>query len=235
MTDSKSLASFRVDRPAQFSDEGRPVAMIRPPGFEGAAFGEAAAGDLRTDEASRRRVADGLGISPEWAFVTQVHGSTVVRATTPGMLGEADAIFTTRQALPVAIATADCVPIVLEGAGFAAVIHAGWRGASAGVVGHAVGELDAAGLKIARAAIGPSIGPCCYEVGDEVAEQFPDFTRTTTWGTTSVDIAGSIEESLGSIPVWRSARCTFTDGELHSYRQNRTKLRQVTVAWLPTP
>lgn len=209
--------------------------MIRPPGFRGAAFGEAAAGDLRVDEAGRRRVADELAISPEWAFVTQVHGTRVVRATTPGLLGEADAVFTTRQALPIAVATADCVPIVLEGVGFAAVIHAGWRGASAGVVEHAVGALQSAGLKVSRAAIGPSIGPCCYEVGDEVAERFPDFSRTTTWGTTSVDIAGSIAESLGSIPVWRSQRCTFTDAELHSYRQNRTKLRQVTVAWLPTP
>lgn len=186
------------------------------------------------DEPERRRAADELGISPEWAFVTQVHGITVMRATTPGLLGEADAVFTTREALPIAIATADCVPVVLEGAGFAAVIHAGWRGASAGVVQQTVGALSAAGLTVSRAAIGPGIGPCCYEVGEEVAERFPDFSRTTTWGTTSVDIAGSIAESLGGIPVWRSERCTFTDTELHSYRQNRTALRQVTVAWLPT-
>ncbi|MCP3975352.1 MAG: laccase domain-containing protein [bacterium] len=207
--------------------------MIRPPGFRGAAFGEAAAGDLRVDEAGRRRAADELGVSPEWAFATQVHGTTVIRATTPGLLGEADAIFTTRQALPIAIATADCVPIILEGTGFTAVIHAGWRGASAGVVERTISELRSGGLNVSRAAIGPSIGPCCYEVGDEVAERFPDFSRRTTWGTTSVDIAGSIEESLGSVPVWRSARCTFTDTELHSYRKSRTKLRQVTVAWLP--
>lgn len=207
--------------------------MIRPPGFNGAAFGAAAAGDLRVDEGSRRRAAGALGISPEWGFVTQVHGSRVVRAVTPGLLGEADAIYTTRQALPVAVATADCVPVVLEGDGFAAVVHAGWRGASAGVLTRTVAELTGAGLAVTRAAIGPSIGPCCYEVGDEVAERFPEFTRATTWGTTSVDIAGFLEDSLGSVAVWRSQRCTFTDSELHSYRRNRTKLRQVTVAWLP--
>ena len=167
--------------------------------------------------------------------MTQVHGTTVKRAMTPGLLGEADAIFTTRDALPIAIATADCVPVILEGAGFCAVIHAGWRGASAGVVEQTVAALHAAGLMVSHAAIGPGIGPCCYEVGEEVAERFPEFSRTTTWGTTSVDIAGSIEERLGTIPVWRSGRCTFTDVDLHSYRQNRTALRQVTVAWLPTP
>lgn len=207
--------------------------MIRPPGFRGAAFGEAAAGDLRVDEAGRRRVAGELGIAPEWAFVTQVHGATVVRAVKAGLLGEADAIFTTRQALPVAVATADCVPVILEGDGFAAVVHAGWRGTSAGVLERTIAELSGAGLAVARAAIGPSIGPCCYEVGDEVADRFPSFTRTTTWGTTSVDIAGFVADSLGPIPIWQSQRCTYTDSELHSYRRNRTKLRQVTVAWLP--
>lgn len=207
--------------------------MIRPPGFRGAAFGEAAAGDLRVDEAGRRRVAGELGIAPEWAFVTQVHGASVVRAVEPGLLGEADAIFTTRQALPVAVATADCVPVILEGDGFAAVVHAGWRGASAGVMEKTIAELRAADLTVSRAAIGPSIGPCCYEVGEEVANRFPDFTRATTWDTTSVDIAGFIADILGGIPVWRSQRCTYTDSELHSFRRNRTTRRQVTVAWLP--
>ncbi|NND01221.1 MAG: hypothetical protein HKN91_00400, partial [Acidimicrobiia bacterium] len=101
--------------------------MIRPPGFRGAAFGEAAEGDLRVDDAVRRVVAGQLGISPEWAFVTQIHSAAVVRATEPGPLGEADAIFTTRHALPIAVATADCVPVILEGDDFAAVVHAGWR------------------------------------------------------------------------------------------------------------
>ena len=208
--------------------------MIRPPGFRGAAFGEAGEGDLRIDHAARRRLAGDLGISPEWAYVAQVHGDRVVRATEPGRLGEADAIFTTRDALPIAVATADCVPVVIEGSGFAAVVHAGWRGAAAGVLTNTLRALRAAGLTPQRAAIGPSIGPCCYEVGSEVAEQFPGHVRTTEWGTTSVDIAGVLSESLTGLELWRSERCTFTDSELYSFRRNRTDLRQVTVAWLPT-
>lgn len=207
--------------------------MIRPHGFRGAAFGEADWGDLRFDEDRRRAVSAKLRVPPEWAFVSQVHGSTVVRAVEPGRLGEADAIYTTRPALPVAIATADCVPVILEGNGFAAVVHAGWRGASSGVLQTMLATLTREGLSAERVAIGPGIGPCCYEVGDEVAERFPGFVSTTSWGTTSIDIAGYVESVLAPLPVWRAERCTYTDDALNSYRRNRTKMRQVAVTWLP--
>ena len=207
--------------------------MIRPPGFRGAAFGEAAEGDLRVDDTARRRAAGDLGISPEWAFVTQVHSATVVRAVEPGQLGEADAIFTTRHALPIAVATADCAPVILEGSDFAAVVHAGWRGASSGVIDKTLEALRIGGHRVERAAIGPSIGPCCYEVGPDVADRFDGHVGETTWGTRSVDIAGFLAAGLDGIPVWRSQRCTYTDDQLNSYRRNRTKMRQVAVAWLP--
>lgn len=207
--------------------------MIQPPGMRGAAFGESGDGDLRIDEEQRRRVSGRLGIAPEWAFVSQVHGKRVVQATAPGRLGEADAIFTVRHALPIAVATADCVPVIIEGNDFAAVIHAGWRGAAQGVIPETLAALRAKGLQPERAAIGPSIGPCCYEVGPEVAERFPNHVGSTDWGTTSVDLAGSLAESLASLDVWRSRRCTYSDPDLNSYRRNRTKARQVAVAWLP--
>jgi len=206
--------------------------MIRPPGFSGAAFGTATEGDLRVQSAARRAVAGELGVSPEWAYLTQIHGARVVAATAPGMLGEGDALFTTRAALPLAVATADCVPIILEGPGFAAVVHAGWRGASSGVLEATLNALETEGLAPERAAIGPSIGPCCYEVGPEVAERFPGYMGHTTWGTTSVDLAGYLEDTLRDVPTWRSSRCTRTDNSLNSFRRNRTRKRQVAVAWL---
>ena len=207
--------------------------MIRPDGFRGAAFGTVTEGDLRVDDTTRRHVSAALGIAPDWAFVTQVHGADVVEASQPGRLGEADAIYTVREALPVAVATADCVPVILEGPRVAAVVHAGWRGAANGVVGAALTHLTRRGLTVERAAVGPAIGPCCYEVGPEVAREFPGFEATTTWDTTSIDLPGVIAEQLGGLPVWRSDRCTFTSDEYFSFRRDRTPQRQVAVAWIP--
>jgi YfiH family protein len=207
--------------------------MIRPDGFQGAAFGTVAEGDLRVDDATRRRVSAELGISPDWAYVTQVHGSTVVHADRPGNRGEADALFVTTPALPVTVATADCVPIILEGPGVAAVVHSGWRGANAGVVANALRTIERLGLEIRRAAIGPSIGPCCYEVGPEVAGHFPGFEAETDWGTQSIDLPSIVAAELDTVEVWMADVCTYTDPELFSYRRNRTPHRQVAVAWLP--
>jgi YfiH family protein len=207
--------------------------MIRPDGFLGAAFGTVAEGDLRVDDGTRRRVSADLGISPDWAYVTQVHGSTIIHVDRPGNRGEADGLFTTTRALPVTVATADCVPIILEGPGVAAVVHSGWRGAVAGVVANALRTIERAGLEVRRAAIGPSIGPCCYEVGPEVVAHFPGFESETDWGTQSIDLPAIVAAELGTVDVWKTGACTYTDPALHSYRRNRTPHRQVAVAWLP--
>ncbi len=208
--------------------------MIRPPGFRGAAFGTAREGDGRRDPAARRAISAALGIPTEWASLSQVHGAHVFRAVAPGMLGKGDGAFTTVPGLPLTVATADCVPVILEGSEVAAVVHAGWRGATAGVLLRALEAIAAAGLTVQRAAIGPAIGPCCYEVGDEVAARFPGFTAHTTWGTRSVDLSGYLASQLPDLAVWRSDACTYTTGSLHSWRLDRTRQRQVAVAWLPS-
>jgi YfiH family protein len=207
--------------------------MIRPPGFAGAAFGTVHTGDLRADEARRLQVSGELGLSSEWAFVTQVHSANVLTADKPGNLGEADAIITSQTGLPIAVATADCVPIILEASQAVAVVHAGWRGAAAGVVTETLATMERLGYPAVRAAIGPAIGPCCYEVGTEVVDRFPGFVATTTWGTPSVDIPRFVAGQLSNLEVWQSDKCTFTSETLHSWRRNRTKQRQVAVAWLP--
>jgi YfiH family protein len=208
--------------------------MIRPEGFRGAAFGTLTEGDLRFDEAGRRRISRRLGIPSAWAFVTQVHGSRVVVVDTPGLKAEADAILTATAGLPVAVATADCVPVVLEGDGVAAVVHVGWRGAAAGVIPATLRALRDHDRVVTRAAVGPAIGPGCYEVGDEVAAHFPGFVTRTTWGTQSIDLPGIVTSALDGLDVWQSGICTYTDRAFASYRRNRTDLRQVAVAWLPT-
>ena len=207
--------------------------MIRPPGFAGAAFGTAAAGDLRRDREARARVAAELGISSDWAYLNQVHGNAVVVAGEGGNLGDGDALIALEPGIPIMVATADCVPIIIEADDAVAVVHAGWRGAAVGVVERALETLASYDREPRRAAIGPAIGPCCYEVGQEVVEQFPGFVEQTIWGTPSVDIAGYLAEQMHGLDVWRSAECTFESKRLYSWRGDRTEERQVAVAWLP--
>lgn len=208
--------------------------MIRPEGFRGAAFGTAADGDARTDPAARLRLAAALQVSPDWAYVRQVHGAGVVTAAEPGLRGDADAIITAIDDLPLCVATADCVPVIIEGERTTAVVHAGWRGIVAGVVEATMTAIRDCGDTPLRAAVGPAIGPCCYEVGDEVLDGLAPFAAATTWGSTSVDLPAAVAARLGSLPMWQADRCTFDSAELNSYRRDRTKLRQVAVTWLPT-
>jgi len=184
-------------------------------------------------------VALGRGL-PRNEFAAQLRAANVnrpgvgiVEATFAGNLGEADAILTHTRGLPAAVATADCVPVVIEANDVVAVIHVGWRGALAGVVEQTLDVLSASATPPIRAAIGPAIGPCCYEVGTDVADRFPDDVSSTTWGTTSVDLAGFVAGRLEGLEIWRSRRCTYTARDLFSYRRDQTDDRQVAVGWLP--
>ena len=208
--------------------------MIRPEGFRGAAFGTSEDGDAKRHPEARTRIAAELGVTDTWAFVRQVHGATMLQADGGGVLGDADAMYTTIRGLPLGIATADCLPIVLEGPAAVATVHAGWRGLSAGVIERTLQSLREASLTVDKAAIGPSIGQCCYEVGPEVAERFPAHVGLTTWGTQSVDLGRAAEHQLAGLAVWRSAECTMCSDGFNSYRRDRTGARQVAVGWLPT-
>jgi YfiH family protein len=124
------------------------------------------------------------GSSHRMARVRQVHGRSVRvlkrgDATAEALLErpEADAIVSNEPGLALVVLVADCVPMVIADpqTGAAGCVHAGWRGTSAGV---ATATIDALRREFGSApetliaAIGPSIGPCCYEVGDELVDAF---------------------------------------------------------------
>jgi YfiH family protein len=115
------------------------------------------------------------GLAGPVAFARQVHGAAVLPVARDGLAGHGDALATSEPGLPLAISTADCLPIVLYDArgGRLAGVHAGWRGTAQSVAHAAVAALVAAGSVAADlvAAIGPSIGPCCYEVDGPVIDR----------------------------------------------------------------
>jgi YfiH family protein len=162
----------------------------------------------------------------------QVHGSDVIEVAAPGSAGEGDALLTSAVALPIAVRTADCVPVVIHGETAVAVVHAGWRGMAAEVVTKALEAMRTRGAVPKRAAIGPSIGPCCFEVGDEVVVAFGGRATTTAWGTPSVDLWSEAGRQLDGLDVWRADLCTRCEKRFHSYRGGAGSLRQTSVGWL---
>ncbi len=122
---------------------------------------------------NRRRLCAEVGAELEWISMTRQRHSAVVHRAEPGALPEGDGVWTDSPGEAILQLTADCVPVALVRTDPAhpavAVLHAGWRGLLAGVVAAGV---EALGPGPVAAAIGPSIGPCCYEVGPEVAGPF---------------------------------------------------------------
>jgi len=120
--------------------------------------------------------------------VRQVHGSHVAvverESDLRGPRPDADAIVTSCKGLAIGVLTADCVPVLFydEEAGVIAVAHAGWRGFVAGVLRETIKvmtrEFGARAVNI-DAAIGPHIGPCCYEVSEDLIESFRESGRAT--------------------------------------------------------
>jgi YfiH family protein len=129
---------------------------------------------------NRRRIARAAGAT---LFVaTQVHGADVARVRnvdTPASVAglRVDGLCSDRSDVALAVFVADCVPALLADArtGAFAAVHAGWRGTLAGVLPAAVRALaEHFGARPAdlRVALGPAIGPCCFEVGPEVIAAF---------------------------------------------------------------
>lgn len=191
----------------------------------------------------------------------QVHGATVVEAVAcrdAPRPPDADAIVSAVPGLPVAVVTADCVPVLFAvPAGTAvAAVHAGWRGLAAGVVTAAVGTLArVSGVDPPElvAAIGPHIGPCCYEVDEPVLAALErvhgravrDASRAARPGHAFLDLGSLARAALlraglpGAAVGGAAAVCTACDPErFHSHRRDGPRagrlLHHVTVA-APAP
>lgn len=187
-----------------------------------------------TEYLARRFAAD-LGV-PAIPIVraTQVHGKRVVVVEeSPAAFetldaGRCDAILTRLPEIGLAVQTADCVPVLLAADGAVGAVHAGWRGAAAGVVAAAVETFlslttDRSSM---RAWLGPSIGACCYEVGPEVASRFPkEFARASGEGKSFLDLARAVRRQLedaGIENITAHEGCTKCGGErFASYRRDR--------------
>jgi YfiH family protein len=127
---------------------------------------------------NRARVAAALGVVPKNLLgLHQVHGTVVISVETPWQAGQgpaADALVTNRPGLALGVITADCAPVLLHDAraGVIGAVHAGWRGAAAGVLEAAVAAMVALGATPAgtAAVVGPCIAQVSYEVGPDLRD-----------------------------------------------------------------
>jgi YfiH family protein len=193
---------------------------------------------------NRARLCRRAGADPEQAtMLWQQHGAGIVRAQADRGVMTAgfdhppgDALWTDEPGLAMMLITADCLPVALARANGAepalAVLHVGWRGLLEGIVSAAA---DALGGGRLAAAIGPGIGPCCYEVGVEVAGPFRARFGAEVMNGTKLDLYAAAEQALASAGCARVERvdlCTSCHPDLFfSHRRDgRATGRQGVVA-----
>jgi len=174
-------------------------------------------------EENRRRLCVAVGADASRLAMNRQEHTILVHRARAGARGEpGDGLWTDDSGVPMLKLTADCLPIAIARADATrpalAVVHAGWRGLADGIVAEAVRTLGGGSL---AAAVGPAIGPCCYEVGPEVAERFDsDLVRDGR-----LDLPGAAERALRAAGVERVERvdlCTSCRADLFfSHRRDR--------------
>ncbi len=182
----------------------------------------------------------------EPAWLSQVHGVTVVDAAATEGAPQADAVVSTMPGAVCVIQTADCLPVLLSDVNGTVVgaAHAGWRGLAHGVLDNTVMRMRDAGADDILAWLGPAIGPQAFEVGQDVFEAFAG--RGANAASAFSPIAGRPGKYLADIyllarlallgvgvkQIAGGGLCTVTDRQrFYSYRRDRVTGRMASLIW----
>jgi polyphenol oxidase len=191
---------------------------------------------------NRRRLARAIGSDPEHvAMGWQVHGDEILEWNGPPERGgfahagadlpKVDGHTTTVRGMPLMVLVADCLPVALATPERVVMLHCGWRGLAAGIVERGLDLFDAP----PRAVLGPSIGPCCYEVGEEVLAEFRDLQGVATGRMLSLNMVAQQKlmargvTKIDSFPLCTSCR---PDLFFSHRRDNGVTGRQAGLVWL---
>jgi YfiH family protein len=193
--------------------------------------------------ANRARLRAALGPEVErWHALHQVHGTDIFEV--PGAIPpQGDGLWTQRPGEALVVGVADCVPVFLWDARArrVAVVHAGWRGTAAGIVKRGLELLTHQGARPHDLwmALGPCIGPCCYEVSAEVAARFPEAAVRPQAGRLHLDLRGAnrlqaLEHGVPEAQVQADPPCTGCHlDRFFSHRKEAQRTgRMWAVAWI---
>lgn len=199
-------------------------------------------GDEREDvRENRLRLAAVLGREADGVVMgRQVHGAELrahaerqvprVYADVVKSPDQVDAHATADPGLTPLVMVADCLPVALAGPGGVAMAHCGWRGLAAGIVARGATAVDAE-----AAAVGPGIGPCCYEVGDEVLTEFADLDGVADGRMLDLSaVARALLQRAGVEAIETSGLCTKCNPDLfYSHRRDGGRTgRQAGLVWM---
>ena len=181
-------------------------------------LGRATADEPKRVNENRRRLCAEVGAEPAaLAMNYQHHSADVLRARAGSRDMRGDGIWTDERGLPMLALAADCLPIALARANGSqpalALLHVGWRGLLEGIVPAGVSTLGGATVS---AAVGPAIGPCCYEVGEDVADRFRRAFGFGLYRDGRLDLWTAAERALraaGCVRVDRVDLCTACSPE----------------------
>jgi len=163
----------------------------------------------------------------------QVHGSLIMHMEDDGQSSnfDADGVITNSANLCLTVTTADCMPILVVDpiSGYFAAIHVGWRSFVAGIIDNLFQTGHELKMNFGRTQIffGPSIGPCCFEVGPEVAALFDKDWIDNRHGSLYVDLKGAVQNKLMSLGIVKEniggiSDCTSCNpGRYYSYRRDK--------------
>jgi polyphenol oxidase len=180
---------------------------------------------------NRRRAAGHAGVEPDrMAMGWQVHGTELREWTEPPPerayaepggkdLERVDGHLTRETGLGLLVLVADCFPVALSDGEQAAMLHCGWRPLAGGIVEKALGRFDSA----PSAAVGPGIGGCCYEVGEEVLDAFADVEGAADGRMLDLRVVIAAKlAAAGVTDVQHVDRCTSCSPELYfSHRRDQ--------------
>jgi polyphenol oxidase len=194
--------------------------------FESLNLGKAVGDDPERVDENRRRICAEAGADPELLALNRQRHSTHVHRAEPGARGEpGDGLWSDVPGQPMLALSADCLTIAIARANGAepalAVLHAGWRGLLEGIVAAGCAALGETKL---AAAVGPAIGPCCYEVGPEVSGPFEQRFGPGLMHGRRLDLWTAAERALreaGCEDIHRFDLCTRCNPDLF-FSERRT-------------